>query len=101
KAVSLLDEQTKADLQKRYAGFKQQIIQQLKDHDVDFAINGSLSPDNLQHFFNIWLKGMSTYVMQTNFDLAGVAISGGSACTAGSLEPSHVLTAMYGADSPR
>ena len=39
KAVSLLDEQTKADLQKRYAGFKQQIIQQLKDHDVDFAIN--------------------------------------------------------------
>jgi cysteine desulfurase len=101
KAVSLLDEQTKADLQKRYAGFKQQIIQQLKDHDVDFAINGSLSPDNLQHVFNIWLKGMSTYVMQTNLDLAGVAISGGSACTAGSLEPSHVLTAMYGADSPR
>lgn len=101
KAVSLLDEQTKADLQKRYAGFKQQIIQQLKDHDVDFAINGSLSPDNLQHVFNIWLKGMSTYVMQTNLDLAGVAISGGSACTAGSLEPSHVLTAMYRADSPR
>lgn len=101
KAVSLLDEQTKADLQKRYAGFKQQIIQQLKDHDVDFAINGSLSPDNLQHVFNIWLTGMSTYVMQTNLDLAGVAISGGSACTAGSLEPSHVLTAMYGADSPR
>ena len=69
----MLDEQTKADLQKRYAGFKQQIIQQLKDHDVNFAINGSLSPDNLQHVFNIWLKGMST----------------------------HVLTAMYGADSPR
>ena len=38
--------------------------------------------------------------MQTNLDLAG-AISGGSACTAGSIEPSHVLTAMYGQDSPR
>jgi cysteine desulfurase len=101
KAVSLVTSEEKKARQAKYLGFKKQIVAGLTAAGIDFEINGEITSHNLNHVFNIWLKGVSTYVMQTNLDLAGFAVSGGSACTAGSLEPSHVLTAMYGADSPR
>jgi cysteine desulfurase len=39
--------------------------------------------------------------MLVNLDLAGIAASSGSACTAGSIDPSHVLVAMFGKESER
>lgn len=101
KAVSLVTPEEKAARQTKYLAFKHQIADGLEKDKIDFAVNGEITEHNLNHVFNIWIKGVSTYVMQTNLDLAGFAVSGGSACTAGSLEPSHVLTAMYGEDSPR
>lgn len=101
KAVELDNAEEKQARQQRYYHFKQKIVQGLKDNNIDFAVNGQIAPDNLNHVLNLWFKGISTYVMQTDLDLAGIAVSGGSACTAGSIEPSHVLTAMFGTDSPR
>lgn len=101
KAVELDSPEEKQKLRERYYHFKQKIVQGLRDHGVDFEVNGKIDPNGLNHVLNLWFKGISTYVMQTDLDLAGIAVSGGSACTAGSIEPSHVLTAMYGADSPR
>lgn len=101
KAVAIDTEDEKQARQTRYYHFKQKIVQGLKDNHIPFEVNGQISPDNLNHVLNIWFKGISTYVMQTDLDLAGIAVSGGSACTAGSIEPSHVLTAMFGPDSPR
>lgn len=101
KAVEMDSPEEKEKRQNRYYHFKQKIVQGLKDHHVDFEVNGKIEPDNLNHVLNLWFKGISTYVMQTDLDLAGIAVSGGSACTAGSIEPSHVLTAMFGEDSPR
>ncbi|MEE8824820.1 cysteine desulfurase IscS [Lentilactobacillus sunkii] len=101
KAVETITSEEKAHRQAKYLKFKHYIADKLKANGVEFEVNGRITEDNLNHVFNIWLKGVSTYVMQTNLDLAGIAVSGGSACTAGSIEPSHVLVAMYGKDSPR
>lgn len=101
KAVSIDTPEEKQRRQERYFHFKQVIIQRLTDAGVDFEVNGRVDPNNLNHVLNLWIKGISTYVLQTDLDLAGFAVSGGSACTAGSIEPSHVLTAMFGKQSPR
>ena len=88
-------------LQKKYAHFQDIILKALNDNHVDYEINGGYGPGYSHHVLNLWIKGVSTTSMQTNLDLNGYAVSGGSACTAGSLEPSHVLIACFGTDSPR
>ena len=47
-------------------------------------------PNNVHFSF----PGVDGESLLLNLDLAGVAASAGSACTSGSLEPSHVLTAV-------
>ncbi|MCT6822858.1 MAG: aminotransferase class V-fold PLP-dependent enzyme, partial [Apilactobacillus sp.] len=77
------------------------IMGKLKDNDIEFLVNGTVDNNPLQHVFNIWIKGIASDVILANMDLAGFAISAGSACTAGNIEPSHVLVAMYGNDTNR
>jgi len=61
--------------------------------ETAFHLNGHPSL-RLPHIANISFPGMQTDSLLMNLDLAGVAASGGSACTSGSLQPSHVLAAM-------
>ena len=100
-AVKELSEIGHDSLQKKYAYFQDIILKALNDNHVDYEINGGYGPGYSHHVLNLWIKGVSTTSMQTNLDLNGYAVSGGSACTAGSLEPSHVLIACFGTDSPR
>lgn len=85
----------------KYWALKKQLVQGLQDHNIDFALNGSFDDHMTPQTMNIWFKGVRADALLTDLDLAGVVAAAGSACTAGSLDPSHVLVAMYGKDNPR
>lgn len=101
KAVQLLTPAEKKARQERYFGFKQKIQEILRQNKIEFGINGPTDSHALNHVMNLYLPGIDRGVLLTRLDLEGFAISGGSACTAGSLEPSHVLVAMFGKDSKK
>ncbi|MBY0096267.1 cysteine desulfurase family protein [Mesobacillus maritimus] len=86
--------------QKLYQEFKSIFIESLKKNQISFDLNGLLDK-SLPHVLNLSFPGTNVEAMLVNLDLAGVAVSSGSACTAGSIEPSHVLVAMFGKNSDR
>ncbi|BBH19306.1 cysteine desulfurase [Paenibacillus baekrokdamisoli] len=59
----------------------------------DLILNGHKA-ERLPHIVNLSFIGVDTETLLMNLDLEGIAASSGSACTAGALEPSHVLRAM-------
>jgi cysteine desulfurase len=57
------------------------------------AVNGAREP-RVANTTNVSFDGVEAESLLIALDLAGVAVSTGSACSSGTLEPSHVLRAM-------
>lgn len=85
---------------KQYKKYKEILIEMLKNQDIEFYVNGDIE-SSLPQILNISFPGTNVEAMLVNLDLAGIAVSSGSACTAGTVDPSHVLVAMFGKDSHR
>ena len=67
--------------------------------DIDFYLNES--QPSLPYVINLGFPNQKNDLLLLQMDLNGFSISTGSACTAGAIQPSHVLQAMYGKNSNR
>ena len=65
----------------------------LREHFPDVRIHGEGAP-RLSTTVNFAIPGVPGEMLAIALDLAGIAVSTGSACASGGVEPSHVLQAM-------
>ncbi|MCH7477386.1 MAG: cysteine desulfurase [SAR324 cluster bacterium] len=82
----------------RLTDLRERLARHLADCE-GFFLNGAGAP-RLPNTLNLGFEGISAESLVVTLDLAGVAISTGSACQSGAVEPSHVLRAM-GLPEPR
>ncbi|HEU5049164.1 MAG TPA: cysteine desulfurase family protein [Gemmatimonadales bacterium] len=59
----------------------------------DLVVTAESGP-RAPHIVSICTPGADSEALLMHLDLAGIAVSAGSACTTGAVEPSHVLTAI-------
>ncbi|MFA5412960.1 MAG: cysteine desulfurase family protein [Patescibacteria group bacterium] len=94
KAVELLNQKSKLKSQNlKIKKLRDKLVREISKKIPDAILNGDLEhrvPGNLNFCFKN-VEGESILLM---LDMEGIALSTGSACSSGSLEPSHVLTAM-------
>lgn len=75
------------------AELRAELETKLKAACSDIVIYGVAS-DRLPNTCCVSMPGVNSELQVMNFDLAGIAVSAGSACSSGKVKASHVLTAM-------
>ena len=81
------------DERKRIANLKELLKEGIFKSVEGVNINGN-SPENLPNTLNLSFEGVEGESLVMDHDMEGIAVSTGSACSEGNVEPSHVLLAM-------
>lgn len=95
-AIGAAAEQARRQLPKemvRLAELRDRLEQGILERVPDIGVNGADAP-RVPNTTNIYFDGIEAEAMLIALDLRGFAVSTGSACSSGAVEPSHVLTAM-------
>jgi cysteine desulfurase len=82
-----------AALAPRLGVLRDELAARLKASVPDLEINAEQS-QRAPHLLSVAIQGADSEALLMHLDLAGVAVSSGSACSSGAVEPSHVLVAM-------
>jgi cysteine desulfurase len=77
----------------RISSLRERLAGRLKETVSDLVVNAEESA-RAPHLLSVAVRGADSEALLMHFDLAGVAVSSGSACSTGAVEPSHVLVAM-------
>ncbi len=87
-----LAESRRAEHKERLAALRAE-LEGLLSSVAGVRVNGAEAPRSVKHV-NVAVDGVDGETLLMALDDAGVEVSAGSACAAGSLEPSHVLLAL-------
>ncbi len=77
---------------KRLSGLKKKLKDGIEKNIPDISLNGHPT-DSLAGTLNVSFSGAEGEAILLYLDMEGIAVSTGSACASGSLDPSHVLMA--------
>ncbi len=78
----------------RWTVLRAELENRLREAIPDLMVHGEKAPQRLPHLLSIGVPGCDQAALLTALDLAGVAVSAGSACASGASTGSHVLEAI-------
>ena len=96
KALTMAEEQRETT-SAHYAALRDRLLEGILERIPGVVVNGTMEsrlPNNL----NVSFAGIESEGILQALDLQGIAGSNGSACNVGSIEPSHVIQAISGAN---
>ncbi len=91
-ALRIMDEERPLE-SPRLASLRDRLVSAVLEGIENTELNGSLT-ERLPNIANFIIKGVEGEAMLLQLDAKGISVSTGSACSSGSLEPSHVLLSI-------
>lgn len=85
-----------------YKQLQNRLITLLNESRVLYEVNGALDEQyKAPKIINLWFKDIPAQKLLIQLDLSGICVSAGSACSAGSLQPSQVILEQYPTEPKR